>query len=187
MPRRRNLPRTSEVPYLKNGGVLSDLMSTNPRPTRSLAKIDPRAYRFAAGITAAMLLAGLILGTPWGLAPLALQTLVFAVGAVMGVRTQPYVAIFRRAVRPRLQPASQMVDARPAQFDQALGVILTATALLGGLLSLPVLFYVPVVVALFDAVAIVVARQCLGCRLFTQFQRMRARVNDELATSSIRI
>lgn len=171
----------------ENQGVLSDLISASPRPTRSPEKIDPRAYRFAATVTALMLLLGLVLGTPWGLAPLALQTLVFAIGAVMGIKAQPYVALFRRAVRPRLQPASQMVDARPAQFDQALGVVLTATALLGGLLALPVLFYLPVVLALVDAVATVVARQCLGCRLFTQVQRMRQRVNDELAASSVRI
>jgi hypothetical protein len=150
-------------------------------------KIDPRAYRFAAGITALLLLLGLVLGSSWGLAPLALQTLVFAIGAVMGLRSQPYVALFRVAIRPRLQPAPKMVDARPAQFDQALGVVLTATALLGGLLALPVLFYVPVVIALVDALATVAARQCLGCRLFTQFQRMRQRVNEELAPSSVRI
>lgn len=182
-----DLRRIRDRRHLKNGGVLSDLMSTNPRPTRSLAMIDPRAYRFAAGLTAVMLLAGLILGPTWGLAPLAVQTLVFAVGSVMGVRAQPYVALFRKAVRPRLQPAAEMVDARPAQFDQALGVVLTATALLGGLLTLPVLFYVPVLVALVDAVATVVAGQCLGCRLFAQFQRVRARVNDELAATSVRI
>lgn len=164
-------------------------MSTSPRPTRGPdhARIDPRAYRFAASVTAVMLVAALVLGSSWGLAPLAVQTLVFAIGAFMGLRTQPYVALFRRVVRPRIAPASEMVDARPAQFDQALGLILTATALLGGLLALPVLFYVPVVIALADAVATVVVRQCLGCRLFTKFERMRQRVNDELASSSVRI
>lgn len=118
---------------------------------------------------------------------MAVQTFVFAIGAVMGLRAQPYVALFRKAVRPRLKPAAQMVDARPAQFDQALGVVMTATALLGGLLALPALFYVPVAIALIDAVATVIARQCLGCRLFSKFQQMRQRVNDELSASSVRI
>lgn len=170
-----------------NLGVLSDLISTTARPTRSPARIDLRAYRFAAALTSVMLLAGLLLGPTWGLAPLAIQTLIFAVGAVMGLSAQPYVAVFRRAIRPRLQPATQMVDPRPAQFDQALGLILTATALLGGLLALPVLFYVPAIIALVDAVATVAFRQCLGCRLFAQFQRARQRVNDELAPTSVRL
>jgi len=134
-----------------------------------------------------MLVGGLILGMQWGLAPLALQTLVFAIGAVMGLRSQPYVATFRRLIRPRLQPAAEMVDARPAQFDQALGLMLSVTALLGGLLALPVLFYLPALLALLDAVATAAFRQCLGCRLFTQFQRLRQRVNDELTTTSVRI
>lgn len=132
-----------------------------------------------------MLLAGLVLGPTWGLAPLAMQTLIFAVGAVMGLHPQPYVALFHRAVHPRLRPTSYLVDPRPAQFDQALGLVLTATALLGGLLALPALFYVPVIIALVDAVATVGLRRCLGCRLFTQFQRARQRVNEELAPTSV--
>lgn len=167
--------------------MLSDLMSTSPRPTRSPSRFDPRAYRFAAALTSVMLLASVALGTPWGLAPLALQTLVFAIGAVMGLRAQPYIALFARAVRPRLEPAPQMVDTRPAQFDQAIGLLLSATALLGGLLSLDVLFYLPVAIALVDAGTTLITQHCLGCRLFARFQRLRRRVNDELAASSVQI
>ena len=162
-------------------------MSTSPRPTRAPRRIDPRAYRFSAAITSAVLVIGLVLGLPWGLAPLAGQTLVFAIGAVLGLEAQPYLRLFSKRVRPRLDPAESMVDPRPAQFDQALGLGLMATALLAGLLSLPVLFYLPVVVALVDSALTAATGRCPGAHAYAHVQRLRRRVNDELSSSSVQI
>ena len=61
--------------------------------------IDPRGPRFAALVTTMVLAVVLVTGSVW---PLAAQAVVFAVGAVFGLRYSPYGWLYRRLVRPRL-------------------------------------------------------------------------------------
>ena len=65
-------------------------------------EIDVRGPRFAAWVTAVVLAVGLILGSG---ALVAVQAVVFAVGAFAGLRFAPYGVLFRVLVAPRLGPA----------------------------------------------------------------------------------
>src|ERR1700740_166568 len=61
--------------------------------------IDPRGPRFGAVITTVVLAVVLITGSAWLLGA---QLLVFAIGALFGLRYAPYGIVYRRLVRPRL-------------------------------------------------------------------------------------
>src|SRR4051794_41833551 len=76
-------------------------MSTATTPLGASAGIDPRGPRVAAGVTSVVL--GLVLVTPQPVAGvlLAVQAVVFGVGAVRGVQHTPYAALFRRGGPPR--------------------------------------------------------------------------------------
>lgn len=57
--------------------------------TRPTTLIDPRGPRFGAAITSAVLATVIVLGPEWGLPLLALQTLAFAAGSLLGLAWQP--------------------------------------------------------------------------------------------------
>lgn len=144
--------------------------------------IDPRAARFAAAVGALLIFTGLLLGPPWGLAPLALQTLVFAVGAVFGMTAQPWVRMFQRVGGPRLPEKPAVAPAQALQLDQFVNVAFTVTALLAGLVGLTGVFYVVVVVALINSAALAGLGRCAGMAVFPRSIDLRTRIEAELAT-----
>jgi hypothetical protein len=74
-------------------------------------EIDPRGPRFGAAITVVVLAVVLITGNVWLLAA---QTVVFAVGALAGLRHAPYGLLYRWLIRPRLGPPGHTeAEARP--------------------------------------------------------------------------
>ena len=73
-------------------------------------EIEPRGPRTAALITTAVLAAVLITGSGW---LLAVQALVFAAGAVFGLRYSPYGVLYRTLVRPRLGPPRELESEAP--------------------------------------------------------------------------
>ena len=126
--------------------------------------IDPRGPRFGAAITTAVLAAVLITGSAWLLGA---QLLVFAIGAVAGLRYAPYGIVYRRLVRPRLGPPSHTEPEAPPRFSQGVGadfalgyavgatpvgIVFTAFALVAAFLN-----------AAFDF--------CLGCQVYLFIQR----------------
>ena len=69
--------------------------------------IDSRGPRFGAAITTVVLAVVVVTALSWHAFAgwlLFAQTLVFAVGAVAGLRYAPYGLIYRSLVRPRLGP-----------------------------------------------------------------------------------
>ena len=72
--------------------------------------IDPRGPRFGAIITTVVLATVLITGSVWLLAA---QALVFAVGAVFGLRYAPYGVAYRKLIRPRLGPPGELEAEAP--------------------------------------------------------------------------
>ena len=66
--------------------------------------IDARGPRFGAAITTVVLAVVLVTSSGWLLFA---QTLVFAVGALAGLRYAPYGLLYRCLVRPRLGPSSR--------------------------------------------------------------------------------
>lgn len=80
--------------------------------------IDPRGPRFGALITTVVLAVVLATGSGWLLAA---QAVVFAVGAVFGLRYAPYGFLYRWLVRPRLGPPRELKFEAPPRFAQGVG------------------------------------------------------------------
>ncbi|MGC3994050.1 MAG: DUF4395 domain-containing protein [Propionicimonas sp.] len=157
-------------------------MPTTPAPAAD--QIDPRSPRFGAVITAVLLALILILGptSVVGLVLLVIQTLAFAAGSLLGLKAQPWGIIYRRFVRPRLAPPTELEDSRPPRFAQTVGLVFALAGLAGWLLSLPVLFYVAVAFALVAALLNAVFDFCLGCELYLLGKRVLGGANAATAS-----
>lgn len=134
--------------------------------------IDPRGTRFSAALTVVML-AAVILLTPGPVAAmlLAVQTLVFAMGAILGPNLQPYGWLYRTFVRPRLQPPAHMEDALPPQFAQAVGLGFALGASVSMLFAWTLGVWIFAGFALFAAALNAVFGFCLGCEIYVRIQR----------------
>src|SRR6202451_4920647 len=86
-------------------------------------EIDPRGPRFGAVITVIVLAVVLITGSAWLLAA---QVIVFAVGALAGLKYAPYGIVYRRLLRPRLGPPAHTEAEAPPRFAQGVGMVFTA-------------------------------------------------------------
>jgi len=145
--------------------------------------IDPRGPRFAAGITALLLLVDVFLGltTPLGATvaqragePAFLLLLVIALLFLWGVlspRTAPWGALYRSLVQPRLQPPTDLEDARPPRFAQGVGLFVVTIGLVLHLVGVPWALPVAAAAAFVAAFLNAVFGLCLGCQLYLLLQR----------------
>jgi len=108
------------------------------RPVRVEPPADPRADVFAAWVSSGVALAALFTAHE---ALLAGQAVVFAVGALVGMRYAPYHALYRglRALgRRRGAPRrNEWAAAGPVRSGQALGLLLAVLGAVGFLAGLP--------------------------------------------------
>jgi hypothetical protein len=142
----------------------------------SRTQIDPRGPRFGASVTTVVLAAALILnGTTVGTVLIAWQTLVFALGAIVGLQAQPYGVFFRKVIKPRLGPPAEMEDAAPPRFAQAVGLGFLVVALVASLLGATVIVSVAVAFALAAAFLNAAFAFCLGCEMYLLGQRLAHR------------
>ncbi len=131
-------------------------------------EIDPRGPRFGAVITVVVLAVVLITGSAWLLAA---QVVVFAVGAIAGLRYAPYGLLYRRLVRPRLGPPAHTEAEAPPRFAQGMGMVFAAAGVLcyalgvtaGGLVFTALALVAAFLNAAFDL--------CLGCQVYLFIQR----------------
>jgi len=130
--------------------------------------VDPRALRFAAWITAAVLAVVLLTGS-WVL--LAVQTAIFAVGAFAGLRWSPYGLVYRLLVAPRLGPA-ELEPAAPPRFAQGVGFAFAVAGTLGYASGLTALGVVATGFALAAAFLNAAFGLCLGCELYLLIRRI---------------
>ena len=131
--------------------------------TNKVNLIDARGPRFSAVITTLVLAAALVTQSA---ALIAIQLVVFAIGAFTGPAKTPYAFLFKKFIKPRLKGAVPTEDARPPQFAQSVGLIFAVVALTGSLLSIPALFTVAVGFALFAAFLNAAFNFCLGCEIY---------------------
>ena len=103
-------------------------MSAQPR------LVDVRGPRFAASVTAVVLAVALVLGSG---VLVAVQAVVFAVGAFAGLRYAPYGALFRAVVAPRLGPVREREPEAPPRFAQLVGLLFAVVGAAGYLLGAP--------------------------------------------------
>ena len=144
-------------------------------PTASVRRtVDPRGPRFGAAITTVVLAVTLVfIDTTAGTVLIAWQTLVFALGSLVGLQAQPYGWVFRRVVRPRLSPPSEMEDAAPPRFAQTVGLIFLAVALVASLAGVTIVATIAVAMALAAAFLNAVFNLCLGCEMYLIGARLR--------------
>ncbi|WP_166355836.1 DUF4395 domain-containing protein [Phytoactinopolyspora limicola] len=131
--------------------------------------IDPRGPRFAAAITTVVLAVVLITGNPW---VLAVQAVVFAIGAGWGPAASPYGLLYARLVRPRLGPPGELEDAAPPRFAQAVGLLFAIVGLVGFVAGATVLAYIAVGAALAAAFLNAAFGLCLGCEVYLAYRRI---------------
>jgi len=139
-------------------------------------QIDPRGPRFGGAVTTVVLALALVLiGTTAGTVLIAWQTLVFALGAIVGLQAQPYGIVFRRLIRPRLAPPADMEDAAPPRFAQAVGLGFLVVALIASLLGATLVATVAVAFALAAAFLNAAFDFCLGCEMYLLGKRLARR------------
>ena len=134
--------------------------------------IDVRGPRFSATITVIVLAVALATQNAW---VLALQAVVFAIGAIRGPQFTPYAFIFKRIVKPRLRGEVVTEDSRPPQFAQSVGFIFALVGLLGAAIGSSLVFGIAVGFALAAAFLNSVFNYCLGCEMYLLVLRIRTR------------
>ena len=126
-------------------------------------EVDVRGPRFAAWLTTVVLAVVLLTGSGW---LLAVQAVVFAVGAFAGLRSAPYGVLFRVLVAPRLGPVREREPEAPPRFAQFVGFGFAVVGTLGYLLSAPLLGAIATGLALVAALLNAATGFCLGCEMY---------------------
>jgi hypothetical protein len=132
--------------------------------------IDPRGPRFGAVITTIILAIVLVTGSGWLLLA---QTVVFAIGALAGLRYAPYGFVYRALVRPRLGPPAELEAESPPRFAQGVGMMCAAIATIGFLAVSPLVGIAFTTLALIAAFLNAAFDLCLGCHMYLFIQRLR--------------
>jgi hypothetical protein len=132
-------------------------------------KIDPRGQRFSAALSAIVLAIVLITGSWWLLAA---QAVVFAIGAIIGLRYAPYGLIYRWLVRPRLGPPSELEAEAPPRFAQGVGLVVSLIGVGGYASGLTPLGIAGAALALAAAFLNAAFGFCLGCEMYVLIRRI---------------
>ena len=142
------------------------------KPEVAKIYIDARGPRFGAVITTTVLAIALVTQNVW---VLALQGLVFFIGAVRGPQFTPYGLIFKNFVKPRLKKEAPTEDVRPPKFAQAVGFIFALVGTIGAVAGSDLVFTVAVSMALAAAFLNAAFNYCLGCEMYLLGLRFTAK------------
>jgi len=132
--------------------------------------VDPRGPRFGAVITTVVLAVVLLTASGWLLLA---QTLVFAIGALAGLRYAPYGFLYRHLVRPRLGPPSRTEAEAPPRFAQGVGMVIAGIGCIGFLAGSTTAGMIFTALALAAAFLNAAFDLCLGCQMYLLIQRIR--------------
>jgi len=153
---------------------VSTTTRTAEHPAGTRVEIDPRGPRFVAALTTVLLAVALVLAPSAAtIALLAVQAVVFAIGAFLGIQHTPYSWLFKTLVRPRLGRPSELEDAAPPRFAQAVGLGFAVVALAGYVAGVDLLGAVATGFALAAAFLNAAFGLCLGCEVYLLLQRAR--------------
>lgn len=142
-------------------------------------KVDARAIRFTAAVTATVLAVVLILANIDVRAAtvlLAAQALVFAVGAVWGPARHPYGRIFQRLIAPRRGSATKTEVVEQIRFAQLMGFGFCTVGVGGFALGYPLVGLIATGFALFAAMMRVVFGICLSRGPYMLVCRLQGKV-----------
>lgn len=164
--------------------------------TPSPQGIDARGPRFAAGITAFLLLVTIFLGLTglstardasgaWAISTasvaervldpafvLLLTTALLFLWGVLSPRTAPWAVLYRTAIQPRLAPPTDFEDPRPPRFAQGVGLFVAAVGLVLQVLGVPWALPIAAGAAFVAAFLNAAFGLCLGCQLYLVLQRV---------------
>ncbi len=132
--------------------------------------VDPRGPRFGAAITTVVLAVVLLTASGWLLLA---QTLVFAIGALAGLRYAPYGFLYRHLVRPRLGPPSRTEAEAPPRFAQGVGMVIAGIGCIGFVAGSTTAGMIFTALALAAAFLNAAFDLCLGCQMYLLIQRIR--------------
>lgn len=90
---------------------------------------------------------------------------------VLSPSTHPWAALYKKAVRPRLQPPSELEDPRPPRFAQGVGLFVVTIGLVLHLLSVPWALPIATAAAFLAAFLNAAFAFCLGCQIYLLLQR----------------
>ncbi|MBO0979541.1 DUF4395 domain-containing protein [Microbacterium sp. SD291] len=151
------------------------------------AGIDPRGPRFAATITAILLLFATFLaliGSSANAASASLAQRVLDPGFLLAVviaalflwsvtspATAPWGALFRSAIRPRLTPPDELEDPRPPRFAQGVGLLVVGIGIVLHLIGVPWALPIATAAAFIAAFLNAAFAFCLGCQIYLLLQR----------------
>jgi hypothetical protein len=147
-------------------------MSETSGQTAPQTGIDPRGPQFAAALTVVVLILALLLPQPWALVVTVIQTVLFAIGAGLGVQRTPHAWLFKKFVRPRLGAPDELEDPAPPRFAQGVGLAFVLVALVGYLVGATLVAQIALGLALVAAVLNAVFRFCLGCEMYLLIRRL---------------
>jgi hypothetical protein len=139
---------------------------------RATPYVDPRGPRFGAALTTVVLAAVLITSNGWLLVG---QAVVFAVGAVAGLRFAPYGVVYRRLIAPRLSPPTELEAQAPPRFAQGVGFGFAVVGTIGYLTGVTALGVVATAFALGAAFLNAAFDYCLGCEVHLRLVRLLGR------------
>jgi hypothetical protein len=135
---------------------------------------QPLAARSFFGDTGAWAISGASL-VERALDPGFLAMLVIAllfVWSVASPRTAPWGVLYRRVIRPRLAPPTELEDPRPPRFAQGVGLFVTVVGLILQLAGVPWALPIAAAAAFIAAFLNAVFGLCLGCQLYLGLQRL---------------
>lgn len=138
--------------------------------------VDVRGPRFAAWVTTAVLVLALVVSAASPLAAaviLAVQAVIFAIGAAGGPRKHPYGRIFATVVAPRLGPVQDREPTAPLKFAQLVGLIFAVIGVAGFAAGAVVVGVIATAAALAAAFLNAAFGICLGCQLYPLVARFR--------------
>jgi hypothetical protein len=134
--------------------------------------IDARGPRFSATITTIVLATALVTHNVW---VLAVQGLVFLIGATLGPQFTPYGLLFKNFVKPRLKKEAPTEDVRPPKFAQSVGLVFALIAIFGALVDRSLIFTAATGLALAAAFLNAAFNYCLGCEMYLILVRTTTR------------
>ncbi len=155
---------------------MSTISTNTIRQSPATDQVDVRGPRFAAWITTAVLLTVLVLSAisvPAAATLLAIQAVVFAIGAARGPRRHPYGLIFANLVAPRLSPVTEREPVAPLRFAQFVGVIFAAVGVAGFVLGAALTGVIATALALAAALLNAAFGICLGCQIYPLVAHLR--------------
>ncbi len=104
---------------------------------------------------------------------LAAQAVVFAAGALLGMKYSPYGLVYRWLVRPRLGPPAELEAEAPPRFAQAVGLVISVVGVIGYGTGLNPLGIAAAALGLIAAVLNGVFGLCLGCEMYLLIRRSK--------------